>query len=62
MSIAFNATFIALIQKAYNPSSFEDFKPISLCNCIYKIIAKIIAMRVKSLLANTISQEQFVFY
>jgi len=37
------STFIALIPKADKPSSFDDFRLISLCNCIYKIIPKIIA-------------------
>jgi len=30
------ATFIALIQKEDNPTTFEKIWPISLCNCIYK--------------------------
>lgn len=40
----FNATFIALIPKKEVPESFEDFRTISLCNSIYKIIAKVIAI------------------
>jgi hypothetical protein len=35
--------------------------PISLCNCIYKIIAKIISKRIKGILSKSISQEQFGF-
>ena len=34
----FNSTFIALIPKTDHPSSFQDYRTISLCNCIYKII------------------------
>eukprot|EP01018_Ginkgo_biloba_P002192 Gb_33330 [translate_table: standard] len=61
MLFAFNSTFIALIPKTDNPESFEDFRPISLCNCIYKILAKIIAMRIKKVLSNSISKEQLGF-
>jgi hypothetical protein len=34
----FDTTFIALIPKIYNPSSFEGFIPIPLCKCIYNIV------------------------
>jgi hypothetical protein len=57
----FNSTFIALIPKVNDPQTFDDFRPISLCNCIYKIIAKIIARRLKPLLSKAISKEQFSF-
>lgn len=40
VSGSLNATFIALILKRSEPSSFGDFRPISLCNLIYKIIAE----------------------
>jgi hypothetical protein len=57
----FNATFIALIPKLDNPESFDQSRPISLCNSIYKIISNLIASRLKYLLAKNISSEQFGF-
>ena len=56
-----NTTFIALIPKVDKPISFEDYRPISLCNCLYKIISKVIALRLKSVLSQHISSEQFGF-
>jgi hypothetical protein len=58
---AFNTTFLALIPKDDNPSSFDKFRPISLCNCIYKIISKVIVRRLKKVLSRKISDEQFGF-
>ena len=37
-----NSTFISLIPKLEHPDTLEDFKSISLCNIIYKVVAKII--------------------
>ena len=56
-----NSTFIALIPRKDNPGRFEDFRPISLCNCLYKIISKIIAKRLKGILSEHISKELFGF-
>jgi hypothetical protein len=61
MHAPFNSTFIALILKYDDPSSLDDFRPISLCNCIYKVISKIIARRIKAILSENISREQFGF-
>lgn len=58
---AFNHTFIALIPKKKDPQSFGDYRPMSLCNTIYKIISKIIAKRLKKVLKNIISEEQSGF-
>ena len=58
---SFNSTFIALIPKSDNARSLNDFRPISLCNCIYKVISKIIARRLKAILSDNISNEQFGF-
>jgi hypothetical protein len=52
-----NSTFIALILKVDKPTSFGDFRPISLCNLAYKVIAKLIGMRLKSLFSKALSSE-----
>jgi hypothetical protein len=35
-----NATFIALIPKVSSPQRLDDFPPISLVGCMYKVLAK----------------------
>lgn len=52
-----NATFIALIPKVDRAETFDDFQPISLCNCLYKIISKVISRRIKEVLSENISME-----
>ena len=56
-----NSTYITLIAKNDKPTSFNDYRPISLCNMVYKIITKIIAIHIKSILEQNISNEQFGF-
>ena len=53
-----NSTFIALIPKEVNLTSFNRFKPISLCNASYKILSKLLANRIKPLLDKLISPSQ----
>jgi hypothetical protein len=56
-----NAMFLTLIPKSDYMSSFDDFRAIALCNCLYKILSKFITLRLKPLLSNYILQEQFGF-
>ena len=56
-----NSTFIALIPKKDKPQTYADFRPISLCNLLYKLISKVIAVRLKPFLDSGISQEQYGF-
>lgn len=50
-----NSSLIILIPKVSNPSSFNNYRPISLCNIIYKIISKLLVTRIRPLLPKLIS-------
>ena len=58
---AFNATFLTLIPKEHGADSPGKFRLISLCNVIPKIITKVMADRLKSLMSGLISIEQSSF-
>lgn len=50
-----------MIPKVKHPTSIVQYRPISLCNTLYKIITKILVHRIKPLLHNIISPEQSDF-
>ena len=56
-----NETLIALIPKVDKPERIEQFRPISLCNVIYKIVAKCLADRMKGTLNDTVFEAQSAF-
>ena len=55
---ALNTSFISLIPKQDSALTPDKFRPIALCNVVYKIIYKILANRLKPLLLSLISGEQ----
>jgi len=58
---AFNATFITLLPKSEGANHPSKFRPISLCNVVYKIITKVIANRIKPFMNILIAPEQSGF-
>lgn len=56
-----NQTHICLLPKSEQASRMSDYRPISLCNVIYKIISKIITNRLKTVMPLIISDQQYAF-
>lgn len=56
-----NHTHATLIPRKKNPKIVAEYRPISLCNVSYKLIAKVLANRLKSILPHIISPSQSVF-
>ena len=56
-----NSTFIDLIPKVKHPKRVADFRPISLCNVVYKLISMVLVNRFKKFLASAISESQSAF-
>ena len=56
-----NYTYICLISKVKKPKHSRDFRPISLCNVIFKITTNTITNRIKLILPYTMGPYQSAF-
>lgn len=56
-----NSTILALIPKKDVAMEMKDYRPISCCNVLYKVIYKIIANRLKCILPRFIASNQSAF-
>jgi hypothetical protein len=56
-----NSTIISLIPKFESPQKLNGFRPISLVGCLYKILAKVLANRLRMVVGKVISETQMAF-
>lgn len=50
-----------LIPKCDMPTFMKDLRPMALCNMVYKILSKVLANPLKTILSKLVSQEQSTF-
>lgn len=56
-----NDTNIVLIPKVKSPTAMTEFRQISLCNVLFKLVSKALAIRLKKVLPEIVSENQSVF-
>nr|GEY15668.1 RNA-directed DNA polymerase, eukaryota, reverse transcriptase zinc-binding domain protein [Tanacetum cinerariifolium] len=56
-----NSSFIALILKVTDAKFVIDFRPISLIGCVYKVVTKILANRLATVISDLVSDIQSAF-
>lgn len=56
-----NCTNVVLISKKKNADCMKDLRPIALCNVLYKLMAIVLANKLKGLLPHIISENQSAF-
>ncbi|GJT53495.1 RNA-directed DNA polymerase, eukaryota [Tanacetum coccineum] len=57
-----NSSFVALIPKILDPKAVHDFRPISLIGSLYKVVTKILANKLSTVISNLISDVQTPFH
>ncbi|BBH05413.1 zinc ion-binding protein, partial [Prunus dulcis] len=57
-----NNTLVTLVPKITNPQSMLQFRPISLCNTLYKVVSKIIVGRLRPLMCKLVSPNQLALF
>lgn len=53
-----NLTLIVLVPKLKQPQQFSDYRPISLCSTVYKILSKLLVARLHHPMSSLVSSSQ----
>ncbi|XP_058766944.1 uncharacterized protein LOC131640567 [Vicia villosa] len=61
LSKAITSSFLTLIPKRESPMGLGDYRPICLVGCIYKVVAKLLASRLKKVIGSLVSENQTAF-
>ncbi|XP_031127667.1 uncharacterized protein LOC116029767 [Ipomoea triloba] len=61
LPVGLNVTNMVLISKKKIPERVSDLRPIALCNVVYKVLAKVVANRLKTVLNGIVSSSQSAF-
>ena len=56
-----NSTFLILIPKKRGAKDLKDFRPINLVGGLYKLLAKVLANRLKTVVEKVVSDTQHAF-
>nr|GEY08285.1 RNA-directed DNA polymerase, eukaryota, reverse transcriptase zinc-binding domain protein [Tanacetum cinerariifolium] len=56
-----NSSFVTLIPKIIDAKFVNDFRPISLIGCVYKVVTKVLANRLVSVIEDLVSDTQSAF-
>lgn len=56
-----NPSFIVLLPKKTDPLDLNDYRPISLIGCIYKVLSKLLSERLARVIHKPISPNQTAF-
>lgn len=56
-----NYSFLVLVPKKKNPTKVLEFRPISLIECIYKVISKVFVKTLKKVIGFVVSESQLAF-
>ncbi|CAN0866808.1 Transposon TX1 uncharacterized 149 kDa protein [Linum grandiflorum] len=58
---ALQETNVILLPKVEDPRGMNDLRPISLCSVLYRLVAKVLANRMRKVMPRLISEEQSAF-
>ncbi|GKA73884.1 RNA-directed DNA polymerase, eukaryota [Tanacetum coccineum] len=61
LEIGCNSSFVGLIPKVIDAKFVNDFRPISLIGCVYKVVTKVLAIRLVSVIGGLVSDTQSAF-